>query len=58
VDPDIHLLDGDDANACLNRAHTDLTSDLGPGRYFVVVDTYVDNGQELAGGYTLSVDFQ
>jgi hypothetical protein len=57
VDPDIHLLDADDADACLNRDHLALSQSLGPGRYFIVVDTYVDAGTPLAGPYTLTVDF-
>jgi len=58
ADPDIHLLDGNDANACMDRAHMSFTHDIGPGRYFIVVDTYVENGTELVGPYTLSVDLQ
>jgi hypothetical protein len=56
VDIDIHLLDGDDPDACLERAHWSFTHDITPGRYFIVADTYVDAGTPLAGPYTLSVD--
>ena len=58
VDVDVHLLDGDDANACLARDHWAFTYDITPGRYFIVVDTYVDGGAPLAGPYTLSVDLR
>jgi hypothetical protein len=57
VDVDVHLLDGDDASACLTRADITFSADLGPGRYFIVVDTYVQNGVELRGPFTLSVSF-
>ena len=58
VDIDIHLLDGGDANACLARAHIDFEYELAPGRYRIVADTYVENGQVLSGEYTLTVDFR
>ena len=56
VDVDVHLLDGDDPNACLARAHIDFEHDISPGRYLIVVDTYVDNGRPLSGPYTLTVE--
>ena len=58
IDIDIHLLEGDDPDACLERAHIEFTYDLTPGRYFIVADTYVDEGDVLAGEYTLRVDFE
>jgi hypothetical protein len=57
-DPDVHLLDGDDANACLIRAHVSFEYDITPGRYFVVVDTYVEAGTVLSGPYTVHVDLR
>jgi hypothetical protein len=56
VDVDVHLLDGDDPDACLERAHWSFTYDISPGRYFIVADTYVDGAAVLAGPYTLRVD--
>jgi hypothetical protein len=56
VDVDVHLLDADDANACLARDHWALSHDVGPGRYFVIVDTWFDGVDELAGEDTLWVD--
>jgi hypothetical protein len=57
VDVDVHLLEGDDKNACLARNDATLTYELTPGRYFIVVDTYVKGGQALAGAYTLHFSF-
>jgi len=59
VDIDIHLLEGDDPDACLERDHTDFSYDLTPGRYLVVADTWVDDsGTALAGEYTLRVELR
>ncbi|HOX44827.1 MAG TPA: glycosyl hydrolase family 18 protein [Myxococcota bacterium] len=57
ADPDLHLLSAPDQDACLARAHTALEADLQPGRYWLVVDTYVDNAVELEGPFTLDVAF-
>ncbi len=53
IDPDIHLLDGDDHRACLARGDATFDYDLTPGRYFIVVDTYESDSH--AGAYTLQV---
>ncbi len=58
VDIDVHLLDADDPNACLDRADISLQHTIGPGRYFIVADTYVEGGVELSGPYTVTVNFQ
>ncbi len=59
VDIDIHLLEGDDPDACLQRHHTDFEYDITPGRYLIVADTWVDDGgDELSGQFTLSVDLR
>jgi hypothetical protein len=57
VDVDVHLLDGDDKNACLARGDATLSYDLAPGRYFIVVDTFAKSGTPQAGAYTLNVSF-
>ena len=58
VDPDLHLLDGDDAYACRDRAHQLIETDLPEGRYVVIVDTWVDaSGTALAGEYQLRIDW-
>jgi hypothetical protein len=58
VDVDVHLLDADDPSSCLDRADISFNRTLGPGRYFIVVDTYVEGTTELSGPYTLTLDFQ
>lgn len=58
VDIDVHLLEGDDANACLVRNDVALTYDITPGRYLIVADTFAENGTPLSGSYTLKVDLK
>jgi hypothetical protein len=58
VDLDVHLLDADDAQACLARGDVALSRAIGPGRYFIVVDTYVTGGTPQVGPYHLDVTFQ
>jgi hypothetical protein len=59
VDLDVHLLDGDDELACLERAHIAFDYAITPGRYLIAVDTFVDDaGTVLAGPYTLHVSLQ
>lgn len=52
VDVDVHLLAAD--GACIDRGHIRAGAWVEPGRYEVIVDTYVADGVELAGEYTLS----
>ncbi len=52
---DTHLLDGDDPDACLTRAHESFTYDITPGRYFIVADTYTDGVNVFHGAYNLTV---
>jgi hypothetical protein len=56
-DPDLHLLSSPDQDACLDRAHTELETEVVPGRYLLVVDSFVDMPVALEGGYDLDVDF-
>ena len=57
VDVDIHLLEGDDPDACVARDHTDFDYAISPGRYLIVVDSWVDDGgSERSGEFTLRVD--
>ena len=59
IDPDIHLLMGDDRDACLARGHREVSRTVGPGRYVIVVDTWVDSaGRALAGPYRLHVNLR
>ena len=58
IDPDVHLLWGDDSNACLARGHRAFSQWVSPGRYMVVVDTWVnENGDVLTGSYDLNITF-
>ena len=57
VDPDIHLLEGDDADACRARGHQSIEVEVWPGRYILIVDTWVDEaGREYPGPYRLELD--
>ncbi|MBN1947518.1 MAG: hypothetical protein JW797_17740 [Bradymonadales bacterium] len=58
VDVDIHLLDGADPNACLARDHWLFRHFVTPGRYFVVVDSFVESGEVLDGPYTLDLSLE
>ena len=54
ADVDVHVLGSLDSDDCIDRGHTDAGSLLPAGRYYVVVDTWVDgDGQEQAGQYDL-----
>jgi hypothetical protein len=63
VDIDVHLLastavSDSVADECLDRGNTLVEVDgLSPGDYWIVVDSYCDDGQELPGPYALRVDF-
>jgi Glycosyl hydrolases family 18/Stigma-specific protein, Stig1 len=56
-DPDIHILSEPLESACIDRGHLTTSTYLQPGRYYVVIDTYVDSSVELEGPYTLTMDF-
>lgn len=62
VDVDIHLLtsletDGSTAMDCLLRANTLLTApDLAAGSYWVVIDTYSEDGNSWPGGYRVAFE--
>ncbi len=56
-DPDIHLLSGLQEKDCIARNDVTIDQALQPGRYYVVVDTYVSDAVELEGPYQLHVDF-
>lgn len=58
IDPDLHLLEGDDAQACRARGHEVVEALLPAGRYVLIVDTYISaQGVELAGRYDLLVEW-
>ncbi|MEZ4439830.1 MAG: glycosyl hydrolase family 18 protein [Polyangiaceae bacterium] len=56
-DPDLHLLSAPDQDACLARDDSELSQAVEPGRYLLVVDTYVDMPVEREGAYALDLDF-
>jgi len=56
VDIDVHLLGGDDPDACIARDHVSFDYDVTPGRYLIVADTWADGSGPLVGPYTLTVD--
>jgi hypothetical protein len=59
ADPDVHLLEGDAANACLARSHTALEWPVTPGRYVILVDSWTNgSGTAFEGSYTLSVSLE
>ena len=58
VDPDIHLLMGDDDRACLERGHQVVERLVPAGRYLLIVDTWVNgDGEPLAGPYEIEVNW-
>jgi len=58
VDNDIHLLTSTDPASVIDRAHYAVSTHLEAGTYFLVVDTYVDDGVPLTGPYTLDVSIR
>ncbi|MCK6546983.1 glycosyl hydrolase family 18 protein, partial [Myxococcota bacterium] len=57
ADVDLHLLDRPEQEACLARDDDAISIELGPGRYWLVADTYVSDYVPLPGAYTLDVRF-
>lgn len=56
ADVDVHLLDASGTpGACLRRAHTLIEGTLAAGEYRLVLDTFVSNGDVLAGEYVLAI---
>lgn len=53
VDVDIHLLRTDAGDSCMARGHTRVYAAVEPGTYQVVADTYVRDGAERPGPFTL-----
>ncbi len=59
LDVDVHLLDALDPDACLARDNIRLDRPLEPGRYYIVVDTWVNGaGEALSGPYRLEVSLR
>ena len=55
IDVDVHLLEGDDPMACVARDDVELSWDISPGRYLIVVDTWFSDGKPHPGPFTLDV---
>ena len=56
VDVDVHILHQLDAGACVDRGHWDAAALLEPGRFWVVVDSWVDGSQiSHEGSYELTL---
>jgi hypothetical protein len=57
ADIDVHVLSATDAESCVTRDHEAAAWVVGPGTWYVVADTWVDDaGVPLAGGFTLTVE--
>lgn len=57
VDIDLHLLSGPDASLCIDRGNYGVGAHVVAGTYFLIADTWVQGGQELAGPYALDIGF-
>jgi hypothetical protein len=57
VDVDVHILSARDAQSCVDRGDLHASTDVTPGLWFVVVDTYVSGGTPQAGAFTLDIGF-
>ena len=56
VDVDLHLLGAEaDGESCIARADKLLDADVGPGTYWIAVDSYVSGGAAQSGPYRLTV---
>ena len=56
VDVDVHILEQLDAGACLDRGHWDAVARLGAGRFWIVVDSWVDDSAiSHEGSYELTI---
>ncbi|MDH5491815.1 MAG: hypothetical protein OEY14_07670, partial [Myxococcales bacterium] len=59
VDIDVHILDAADPEACLDRHDQAARALVGPGRYYIVADSWVDaGGVVMAGAYSLEIRFR
>ena len=55
TDIDIHILSSLNPLTLIDRGHHDVSLRLNPGVYYLVMDTYVDDGDILSGNYNLTV---
>lgn len=54
-DVDVHILGSLDSDDCIDRGHVNAGSLLPAGRYYVVVDSWMSDGEEYAGRYDISL---
>jgi hypothetical protein len=57
VDIDVHILSAEDPSTCLDRGHNHARADVAPGRYWIVADTWSQEGEEFAGEYRIDIGF-
>lgn len=57
VDIDLHILSDLSAQSCLDRGNHHVRAHVTAGTYYVVADTYVSGGDELAGPYGLDIGY-
>lgn len=59
TDIDLHLVHSIDADnpGLIERGHYDVRAALPPGTYYLVMDTYVEDGIPRPGEYNLSIEF-
>ena len=56
ADIDVHILaDSPDGDACVERAHRIISTELAPGTYYFNLDTYVGAAGELSGEYLFAL---
>lgn len=56
VDVDVHILEQWDASTCIDRGHWDAVALLPAGRYWIIVDSWVDgSGVSQEGSYELTL---
>ncbi len=58
VDNDLHLLGSTDPSSVIERDHLAVSADLSPGRYYLVVDSFVADGTALSGPFALDVSIR
>jgi hypothetical protein len=57
VDIDLHILSDLDAGSCVDRNDRQVAADVTAGDWWIVADTYVDDGMPLPGAYTIDIGF-
>jgi hypothetical protein len=57
VDIDLQLLGSQDPADCIDRGNYGVSAHVQAGTYYLIADTWVDAGQELAGPYALDIGF-